>query len=83
MPIVGVPSNSAVEQEKLRDEFVAKMRTQVSHVFDNPDEIWVEHGVINQPGWVFVSADGEAEPVTGTVPSRELFARLEVLAEGL
>lgn len=59
------------------------MRTQVSHVFDNPDEFWVEQGVINQPGWVFVSADGTAERVSGTVPSRELIARLEALADGV
>lgn len=83
MPIIGVPSNSAVDQEKLRDEFVAKMRTQVSHVFDNPDEIWVAQGVTNQPGWVFVSADGTPERVAGNVPSRELIARLEDLAAGV
>ena len=69
-------------QEKLRDQFTAKMRTQVSHVFDNPDEIWIEQRITNQPGWVFVSADGTPERVTGNVASRDLIARLEALAAG-
>lgn len=80
MPIVGIPSATSINDDKRRDEFIDKMRTQVSHVFDDPVAIWNEQGVTSQPGWVFVSADGTAERVPGSMPSRELLARLEDMA---
>lgn len=63
-----------------RDEFMAGMSTQVSHVLDNPDEFWIAHRVTGNPTAVYVSADGSTEMITGARGPQELLKNLQTLA---
>ncbi|MFT7474624.1 MAG: hypothetical protein ACI81L_001549 [Verrucomicrobiales bacterium] len=63
-----------------RDEFIANMSTQVSHVLDNPDEFWIAHRVTGNPTGVYVSADGSTETVTGARGPQDLLKKLQAMA---
>lgn len=63
-----------------REEFMAGMSTQVSHVLDDPDEFWFAHRVTGNPTAVYVSADGSTETITGARGPQELLKKLQELA---
>ena len=62
-----------------RQEFMDGMSTQVSHVLNNPAEIWVEHLVLSQPTTIFVSSDGSVEVHTGGLGPQKLLERVQAL----
>lgn len=57
------------------------MSTPISHVFDDPGSVWVEHGVVSQPTMVFVAADGTVDVHTGGLGPQGLLERVKALAE--
>ena len=76
--IIGVP-NPRDGSDADREAFIAQMSTQISHVLDDPGELWAEHGVVAQPTTIFVAADGSAEVHTGGLGPPDLLARLTEL----
>ena len=56
------------------------MSTQISHVLDDPGELWLTHGVVSQPTMIFVAADGTTEMHTGALGPQGLVDRLKALA---
>jgi hypothetical protein len=47
---------------------------------DDDGSLFAHFGVINQPAWVFVSADGTVDLVPGAMDEDELSERLRALA---
>lgn len=56
------------------------MSTQVSHVFSDPGEFWVEYQVLSQPTTIFVHADGTIETHTGGLGPQGLLERVQAIA---
>ena len=69
------------DDEWEQQEFIEKMRPPVSHVLDDPDDVWLDYGVTSQPTMVFVAADGTTERRTGALGPQGLLARVEDLAQ--
>lgn len=63
-----------------RAAFAEQMSTQVSHIFDDPGELWVEHQVLSQPTTIFVAADGKTEVHTGGLGPQALLERVQAIA---
>lgn len=79
MPIIGVPNPSDGDDAD-KQAFMAQMSTQISHVLDDPGELWLEHSVASQPTMVFVSADGTTDAHLGGLGPAKLVERLKTLA---
>ena len=79
VPIIGVP-NPDDGDDADRADFIAGMSTQVSHVLDDPGSVWIEHEVVSQPSWIFVSSDGSHELHTGGLGPQRLLEQLEAMA---
>jgi len=62
-----------------RQKFVEQMSTPVPQILGESGDVWIEHGVLSQPSWVFVSADGSAELHVGGLGPSDLLERLESL----
>ena len=78
MPIIGVPNpNDGSAPDK--QAFIDGMSTPISHVLDRPGDIWHEHGILSQPSWVFVAADGSVDVLVGSLGPQGLVDRLESL----
>lgn len=59
---------------------MARIKPPVSHVLEQPLDIWTEFEVITQPSMVFVSADGTQEIHSGAIDAFDLLERAEALA---
>ena len=77
--IVGVP-NPNDGDDAARAAFIEQMSTQVSHVLEDPGELWVEHGVLSNPTTIFVAADGSVDVHAGGLGPSELLERIEEIA---
>lgn len=61
-------------------EFVSDTGTDgFTHVADSDGTLWTQFGVVSQPSFVFVSADGSAERVTGGLDAGQLRQAAESL----
>jgi len=76
--VIGVP-NPNDGDDAARQAFIDQMSTPVPQILDDPGSIWVEHGVLSQPSWVFVSADGTADLHIGGLGPQGLLERLQSL----
>lgn len=76
--IIGVPNPNEGTGEA-NGEFIAQMSTPVSHVLDNPGELWENYGVSSQPSMVFITADGTFERSAGALGPQGLLSRIEAL----
>lgn len=59
---------------------MGNMRTQISHVLNDPAEFWITHQVTGNPTTVFVSADGSIERHAGNLYAQELLSKVEALS---
>jgi len=75
---VGVPSPFDGTPEQWQT-FADGMSTPISHVFDNPQEIWTEYDVVSQPTMIFVAADGTLTRFVGGVGPTKLLERVDEL----
>ncbi|MDW3176517.1 MAG: hypothetical protein R8J94_03920 [Acidimicrobiia bacterium] len=57
------------------------MDGDIAHVLEDPDELWVEHGVVTQPAMAFVAADGTTTMRFGSSGRTGLLWRIQDLAE--
>lgn len=57
------------------------MSTQISHVLEDPGDLWLEYGVLSQPAMVFVDADGTQTLHTGGLGPQDLLSRVKELAD--
>ena len=76
---IGVP-DPGDGSEAQQEEFIARMNPQVSHVLDEPLELWVDYEVLTQPTMVFVSADGTQDLHSGGIDAQDLLDRAKELA---
>ncbi len=73
-------ANSADGDDRDRIAFTEQMSTRISHVLDDPDDLWVEWQVTSNPTTIFVAADGTSERVSRGLSPQALVERLEELA---
>ncbi len=77
---LGVPGLGAVDEMK---QFVQDTGTgELTHLVDDDGSLWARFGVIAQPAFAFVSADGEVEVVNGSLPPDDLIEAAHGLAAG-
>ncbi len=77
---VGVAGLGEVEDMR---GFVSDTGTAgLTHLVDRDGAMWTEFGVIAQPAFAFVSADGEVEVFQGALPPADLTAAARELAAG-
>lgn len=50
-----------------------------NHVADVDGDIWGEFGIVSQPAWAFIDADGNVEQVLGRLGEEDLTERIESL----
>lgn len=63
--------------------FVADTGTgELTHLVDAEGTIWREYGVITQPAFALIGADGEIEVINGALGADGLRDAVERLAEG-
>lgn len=79
MPIIGVP-NPDDGDDAAKADFIGAMSTQISHVLDDPGELWLDYAVVSQPTMVFVAADGTRTTHTGALGPQKLVERLKEMA---
>jgi hypothetical protein len=77
---LGVPGRGAVEEMQA---FVADTGTgRLTHVVDGDGALWRRFGVVGQPAFAFVGADGTARTFGGSLDAESLRrATDELLAE--
>ncbi len=56
--------------------------TGFDHVVDADGSLWQRFGVVSQPSFVFVAADGSAESFAGSLPADQLRQKASSLANG-
>lgn len=76
---IGIPDPSDGTEEK-QQEFMARMRPQVSHILDDPIRVWQERQVLTQPSMIFIDADGTATLHSGSIDAMDLLNRAKELA---
>ncbi|MFI6577740.1 redoxin domain-containing protein [Nocardiopsis sp. NPDC050513] len=70
------------EVEAMRG-FVSDTGTgELTHLVDEDGSIWSGFGVVSQPAFAFVSADGTFETVQGALSDDDLDARVDLIADG-
>ena len=79
MTIIGV-TNAADGDDFDKQDFIDGMSTPIPHVLDDPQDLWIEHGVLSQPTMVFIAADGSTETHVGTLGPQRLLERVTELA---
>lgn len=78
--VVGVPGRGEVQA--MRD-FVADTGTgDLTHLVDTDGLVWARFGVIAQPAYAFVGADGEVQVVNGSLGEQGLREAAQRLAAG-
>ena len=77
---VGVAGRGSVEDMQ---EFVADTATgRIPHVVDADGAIWQRFGVVTQPAFAFVGADGAARTSTGGMDAESLRQAADELLRG-
>ncbi|MDN5858683.1 MAG: protein disulfide oxidoreductase [Pseudonocardia sp.] len=77
VPFVGVAAQDEVPAMR---EFVAKYGLgSFPHLADLDASVWARFGVITQPAFAFIGADGSVDMVMGVLSEEELAARVEAL----
>ncbi len=77
---LGVPGLGDVEDMQ---QFVQDTGTgELTHLVDEDGSLWARFGVIAQPAFAFVSADGEVEVVNGSLPPDDLIETARSLTTG-
>lgn len=77
---VGVPGLGKVEDMK---DFVDATGTDgLTHAVDSDGSLWQRFGIISQPAFAFVSADGSVETFSGSLGADDLRQATEDLAAG-
>jgi len=61
------------------EAFVDAFSLDFPQAADLDGSIWTGFGVVAQPAWAFVAADGEVEIVLGALGEAELGARIDTL----
>ncbi len=51
----------------------------VTHAVDTDGSLWAHFGVVAQPNWAFVTADGRVETVFGALSDDQLERRIRAL----
>lgn len=76
--LIGVAGRGEVPD---MESFVADTGTDaLTHVIDDDGSIWADYGVVAQPAYAFVSADGSIDVVTGSLGEEALEERMAELA---
>ena len=77
--IIGVASR---DQRPAMQEFVARHGLgDMVNIADVDGDVWRRFGVVAQPAWVFIDAEGgTGERVLGALPPADLEARLDALS---
>lgn len=77
---LGVPGLGEVGEMQ---QFVQDTGTgELTHLVDDDGSLWARFGVIAQPAFAFVSADGEIEVVNGSLPADDLIDAAQALTAG-
>ncbi|WP_165985236.1 redoxin domain-containing protein [Streptomyces sp. YIM 98790] len=77
---VGIPGKGSPEDDL---KFVTDHHLDgFEHARDTDGLVWSGFGVVSQPAFAFLDADGSIETVPGALDEAELDARLAALAEG-
>ncbi|BDZ41003.1 hypothetical protein GCM10025865_03020 [Paraoerskovia sediminicola] len=77
---VGVPGLGEVDAMQ---EFVDDTGTgEFIHVVDDDGSLWQKFGVVSQPSFVFIDADGETELVVGAMGHDDLESTASALVDG-
>ena len=77
----GEDGDNDLQGFKNRQAFINRMSPPISHVLEDPGEIWLTYGVVSQPSMVFVNADGTFERNTGGLGREALLARATALSD--
>jgi thiol-disulfide isomerase/thioredoxin len=78
--VLGVPGRGGVPE---MEDFVADTGTgELTHLVDAEGTIWREYGVITQPAFALLGADGQVEVINGALGADGLRDAAERLAEG-
>ncbi|MGM0386696.1 MAG: redoxin domain-containing protein, partial [Actinomycetota bacterium] len=78
--LLGVPGRGEVPE---MEDFVADTGTgDLTHLVDSDGTLWREYGVITQPAFALLGADGQVEVVNGALGADGLRDAAERLAEG-
>ena len=76
--IIGVTwSGSASSYEA----FIARHGLSFPNIDDSDGELFARLGVVGQPAWAMVKANGEAEVMMGVLSDAELAEQLELLSQ--
>ncbi len=79
VPVIGVPGRGEIAAMR---RFVEDTGTgKLAHVVDGDGSIWSRFGVVTQPAFTFIDADGEIETFQGALPADDLRERLAALTE--
>ncbi len=77
---LGVPGLGEVDEMQ---QFVQDTGTgELTHLVDGDGSLWAGFGVIAQPAFAFISADGEIEVVNGSLPPDDLTEAAQALTAG-
>lgn len=80
MTFLGMPGRGQVEE---MNEFVADTGTDdLTHVVDADGALWQQFGVVAQPAFAFVDADGNVEVFGGGLDEQSLQQRADDLLNG-
>jgi thiol-disulfide isomerase/thioredoxin len=72
---------AALDQLPAMQKFVDQYPVKgFSHLADTDGAVWAKFGVTQQPAYAFVSADGNIDVVTGSLPEAALTERVTALA---
>jgi thiol-disulfide isomerase/thioredoxin len=72
---------AALDQLPAMQRFVEKYPVSgFSHLADTDGAVWARFGITQQPAYAFVSADGNIDVVTGSLPEAALTERVTALA---
>jgi thiol-disulfide isomerase/thioredoxin len=75
--VIGVAGRGEVDAMR---GFVADTGTDaITHLADQDGELWTRFGVVAQPAYAFVAADGTVEVVTGALGAEALASRMDAL----
>jgi hypothetical protein len=62
------------------DAFIAEFGLDgFPHTIDESGDLWAGYGVVGQPAWVFIDAEGSAEVVSGSLGEDAIVERIEAL----
>lgn len=76
--VIGVAGRGEVDA---MEAFVSDTGTEgLTHIVDDSGDIWTSYGVVAQPAFAFISADGSVEVVAGALGEDALVEKLDALS---